>query len=101
MKSKAHSKKCVELGIVPVPITAEDQQLDDSKSSGEIAIAGDSDTDDGDDVDDMDDDEDDEKETQAMIVAMVVDRNGKDFGKVINEIAHFRQKMRLKKGKVN
>ena len=46
-------------------------------------------------------DEDDDKETQAMIVAMVVDRNGKDFGKVINEIAHFRQKMRLKKGKVN
>ena len=41
------------------------------------------------------------KETQAMIVAMVVDRNGKDFGKVINEIAHFRRKMRLKKGKVN
>ena len=46
-------------------------------------------------------DEDDDKETQAMIVAMVVDRNGKDFGKVINEIAHFRRKMRLKKGKVN
>ena len=59
MKSKAHSKKCVELGIVPVPITAEDQTMDDSKSSGDIAFAGDSDTDDCDDADDMDEDEDD------------------------------------------
>ena len=59
MKSKAHSKKCVELGIVPVPTSAEDQQMDDSKSSGEIAFAGDSDTDDCDDADDLDDDDDD------------------------------------------
>ena len=59
MKSKAHSKKCVELGIVPVPITAEDQTMDDSKSSGDIAFAGDSDTDDCDDADDIDEDEDD------------------------------------------
>ena len=59
MKSKAHSKKCVELGIVPVPTSADDQQLDDSKSSGEIAFAGDSDTDDCDDADDMDEDDDD------------------------------------------
>ena len=59
MKSKAHSKKCVELGIVPVPTTADDQQMDDSKSSGEIAFAGDSDTDDCDDADDMDEDDED------------------------------------------
>ena len=59
MKSKAHSKKCVELGIVPVPTTADDQQMDDSKSSGDIAFAGDSDTDDCDDADDMDEDDDD------------------------------------------
>ena len=59
MKSKAHSKKCVELGIVPVPTSADDQQMDDSKSSGEIAFAGDSDTDDCDDADDLDDDDDD------------------------------------------
>ena len=59
MKSKAHSKKCVELGIVPVPTSADDQQTDDSKSSGEIAFAGDSDTDDCDDADDLDDDDDD------------------------------------------
>merc|ERR1719245_2461613 len=64
MKSKAHSKKCVELGIVPVPTTAEDQQMDDSKSSGEIAMAGDSDTDDCDDADDLDEDDDDEQNTE-------------------------------------
>ena len=60
MKSKAHSKKCVELGIIPVPTTAEDQQMDDSKSSEDIAIAGDSDTDDGDDADDLEDEEEEE-----------------------------------------
>ena len=30
MKSKAHSKKCVELGIVPVPTSADDPQADES-----------------------------------------------------------------------
>ena len=30
MKSKAHSKKCVELGIVPVPTSADDPQGEDS-----------------------------------------------------------------------
>ena len=64
MKSKAHSKKCVELGIVPVPTTAEDQQMDDSKSSEEIAMAGDSDTDDCDDADDLDEEDDDEQNTE-------------------------------------
>ena len=63
MKSKAHSKKCVELGIVPVPTTAEDQ-MDDSKSSGEIAMAGDSDTDDCDDADDLDEEDDDDQNTE-------------------------------------
>lgn len=28
MKSKAHHKKCVELGIIPVPICIEDSQID-------------------------------------------------------------------------
>lgn len=28
MKSKAHHKKCVELGIVPVPISIDDSQID-------------------------------------------------------------------------
>lgn len=64
MKSKAHSKKCVELGIVPVPTSADDNQMDDSKGSGEIAIAGDSDTDDCDDADDLDDDDDDDQYTE-------------------------------------
>jgi Zinc finger, C2H2 type len=62
MKSKAHSKKCVELGIVPVPTSADDSSSDDPKSSGDMMmiVAGDSDTDDGDDGDDLDDEEDDE-----------------------------------------
>ena len=58
MKSKAHSKKCVELGIVPVPTSADDSSSDDPKS--DMIVAGDSDTDDGDDGDDLDDDDDDE-----------------------------------------
>ena len=66
MKSKAHSKKCVELGIVPVPTTAEDQQMDDSKSSEEIAFAGDSDTDDGDDADDLDEEDEDEQNLEEQ-----------------------------------
>ena len=28
MKSKAHHKKCVELGIIPVPICIDDSQID-------------------------------------------------------------------------
>ena len=60
MKSKAHSKKCVELGIVPVPTSADDHQMDDSKGSGEITFAGDSDTDEGDDADDLSNDDDDD-----------------------------------------
>ena len=31
MKSKVHSKKYVELAIIPVPISADDKQIDDSK----------------------------------------------------------------------
>ena len=32
MKSKAHSKKCVELGIVPVPTSADENPADESSS---------------------------------------------------------------------
>ena len=60
MKSKTHSKKCVELGIIPVPTSVEDSQLDDSKSSEDTTMAGDSDTDDCDDVDDVDDEDEDD-----------------------------------------
>jgi len=66
MKSKAHSKKCVELGIIPVPTSADDNQMDDSKGSEEIAIAGDSDTDDCDDADDLDDDDEDDQYTEEQ-----------------------------------
>eukprot|EP00092_Neocalanus_flemingeri_P003719 GFUD01003996.1.p1 GENE.GFUD01003996.1~~GFUD01003996.1.p1 ORF type:complete len:2148 (-),score=343.88 GFUD01003996.1:108-6551(-) len=66
MKSKAHSKKCVELGIIPVPTSADDNQMDDSKGSGEIAIAGDSDTDDCDDADDLDEDDEDDQYTEEQ-----------------------------------
>ena len=46
---QAHSKKCVELGIFPVPTSAEDNQDD----KGEVNLAGDSDTDDDGDADDL------------------------------------------------
>jgi hypothetical protein len=50
--------------------------------------------------------EDDDKETQAMIVAMVVDQNGKDFAKLKSymKLLIFDERcifFHLKKGKVN
>jgi len=60
MKSKAHHKKCVELGISPVPTSVEDSMHDGgySDQDGSGLHAGDSDTDD----DDMDDDEDEDED---------------------------------------
>ena len=36
MKTKAHIKKCIQIGIIQ--ISADDQQIDNSKSSGETQI---------------------------------------------------------------
>ena len=82
MKSKAHHKKCVELGISPVPTSAEDELAhgadgDDDKpgtSKSEDAVPGDSDSDIDDDDNDDDDDEDyeqfeDAEEDVAMAAA--------------------------------
>ena len=53
MKSKAHYKKCVELGLTPLPPSVDDDAVDDdtegaSMTSGDHAstVPGDSDTDD-------------------------------------------------------
>ena len=76
MKSKTHSKKCVELGIIPVPTSVEENQLDDSKSSEDPAMAGDSDTDDGEDADDLDDEEEDDCLTEQEIQEQDMERRG-------------------------
>lgn len=64
MKSKAHHKKCVELGIVPVPITIDDAQIDEEAVKRQEAIehqrqqfANDGDT-------SMDDDDEEEEEEE-------------------------------------
>ena len=79
MKSKAHSKKCVELGIIPVPTSAEDSQMDDSKSSEENVMAGDSDTDDCDDVDDLDDEDEDDCMTEQEMAEQEQGHNPRHY----------------------
>ncbi len=72
MKSKAHHKKCTELGIVPVPTTVDEANIDEDslarqetlkkmKLAGGSGNEGDSDLDDDDDEDE-DDEEDEEVE---------------------------------------
>lgn len=79
MKSKAHHKKCVELGIVPVPTTIDDSQIDSdalakqealerSYNGGQLLSDDDDNEADGDDDDeDYDYDEDDEGVPIALI----------------------------------
>merc|ERR1719193_673411 len=74
MKSKAHSKKCVELGIVPVPTQADDDHqggsiLDADGKSGHHGgnksggdMSEDDMSEDGEDVDDLEDEEDEDME---------------------------------------
>ena len=76
MKSKTHSKKCVELGIIPVPTSVEENQLDDSKSSEDPAMAGDSDTDDCEDADDMDEEDEDDCLTEQEMQEQDMERRG-------------------------
>ncbi|XP_023716057.1 uncharacterized protein LOC111869078 isoform X4 [Cryptotermes secundus] len=71
MKSKAHYKKCMELGIVPVPTVVDDSYIDEECLIRQQALrasrCGDaeSDTDENEDEeDDDDDDEEDEEEEQ-------------------------------------
>ena len=39
MKSKAHQKKCIELGIVPVPVNIEDSQIDLSALAAQCSLS--------------------------------------------------------------
>ena len=78
MKSKAHHKKCVELGIYPVPTTIDDSQIDNealakqeqyelSCGSSGVFNQFDDDDEDGDDYDDDNfDEEDDDDEGKAF-----------------------------------
>ncbi len=70
MKSKAHHKKCVELGISPVPTAVEEEE--DEHKSGAIAgtIPGDSDSDDDDEDDDDDDDQFEDAEEDGADIIM-------------------------------
>ncbi len=79
MKSKAHHKKCLELGIIPVPINIDDSQIDIDAlaKQNEVArgnrISGLDDTgssfDDGAEDDDKDDgDEEDEEEVEETVI---------------------------------
>lgn len=36
MKSKAHHKKCTELGIIPVPTTTDDSQIDEEALAKQV-----------------------------------------------------------------
>ncbi|CAE1290971.1 HIVEP [Acanthosepion pharaonis] len=65
MKSKAHQKKCLELGIVPVPVTVDESQIDSVALAAQSAIAKDTKILDDDNEEDEDDDKDmdDEEET--------------------------------------
>merc|ERR1719312_2133749 len=66
MKSKAHHKKCVEIGVVPVPTNVEDLALlgadatgDNPQGSSGVLLPGDdSDNEEGDEEDDQFDDAD-------------------------------------------
>lgn len=74
MKSKAHFKKCSELGISPIPTMPDDDYDDsasekigrDSVNGRENDSRGDSDTDDNDSDDDMDDESGDGKNKKSF-----------------------------------
>ncbi|XP_052823204.1 uncharacterized protein LOC106872863 isoform X1 [Octopus bimaculoides] len=65
MKSKAHQKKCLELGIDPVPIIVDESQIDSEALAAQSAIAKETKSldDENEDDEEDDDDIDDEEET--------------------------------------
>lgn len=74
MKSKAHYKKCEELGLTPLPPSADDDGADDdmaSMTSGDHAstVPGDSDT------DDLTDGEDGENDSSGKLSTLSVNDN--------------------------
>ena len=77
MKSKAHQKKCMEIGVVPIPISIDETQIDNEALAAQCAIANDArivdakmfstfppETDE--DNDDGDDDEDEDEEDEEL-----------------------------------
>lgn len=85
MKSKAHHKKCVELGIIPVPVTIDDSQIDTEALAKqeilEISCGGnlpedeDDEEEEGDEGDD-DEEEDDEDDEGVPISLLELERFG-------------------------
>ena len=83
MKSKAHQKKCIEMGIVPVPVIVDDSQIDPEALALQAQMAKEgrvpSEDDDGahfsdgDDDDDDDDEGDEDEEDDGQETMMVVD----------------------------
>lgn len=67
MKSKAHHKKCMELGIFPIPVCVEDSQIDPDALARQIEISKESKIKQGDLEDDDDDDEDDSEDEDLQI----------------------------------
>ncbi|XP_049810817.1 uncharacterized protein LOC126253464 [Schistocerca nitens] len=72
MKSKAHYKKCVELGIVPVPTVVDDSYIDEECLAKQQAMRasriedGESESDDNDEDEDDDDDEDEDEDDEQV-----------------------------------
>ncbi|XP_013383830.1 uncharacterized protein LOC106154122 [Lingula anatina] len=67
MKSKTHHKKCMELGIVPVPVTVDDSQIDPRALAKQIEISKESkiiEEENGSDEDGTDNDEEDESDEE-------------------------------------
>ncbi|GFU40564.1 transcription factor HIVEP3 [Trichonephila clavipes] len=75
MKSKAHHKKCTELGIIPVPTTTDDSQIDEEALAKQIEkkkiqFSDGEDADDDDEDDDTDESEDEcESDASSMILS--------------------------------
>ncbi|XP_014287682.1 uncharacterized protein shn isoform X3 [Halyomorpha halys] len=100
MKSKAHYKKCVELGISPVPTVAEDctddenvHKMEDSQDRGSICDESEEDEEEEDEDDDDDDDEegdesDEEEEGDDCQTEREVARSLLTLSEVTLETAH-------------
>lgn len=93
MKSKAHLKKCLELGILPVPTTVDDSQIDEDALARQTAISkkakileddnsslgGDEDEDE----EEHNEDEDHEEEVEGIVIETTQDR-GKEADHLVN-----------------
>ena len=79
MKSKAHHKKCVEMGIVPVPIIIDDSQIDtDALAKQEMLeitcgnLPEDEDEDEDEGEWDEDEDEEDDEGLRLIVLSVVL-----------------------------